>query len=160
MASLPSKHRVNRLKEDEQGGRLLNSSRGNYTSSLRCTEMTQGLCQTKPLDTAPHPCSRRGQAKSRFVYLCSGYNVRNSGRSPRVYSRVQTVNTSLDLSAGGPQLEPYRSGLDLVHKFLRRPYTNVLERVLYTGVEVRQKGFDRSLVLHISRDTLCDFNGG
>ena len=75
-------------------------------------------------------------------------------REQPLLERVQSVDTSLDLGRRRAQLEPElgreRAGLH----FGDRARAHVLERVLETGVQVRDELAQRSLVLNGTSDTL------
>lgn len=81
------------------------------------------------------------------------------GREETLLVTVQAVNTAFDLSRGGPKLESDLARADGRTQQVQVGDTHVLQRVLETGVEVRQELLDRALVLDGTSDTLGDLDG-
>ena len=75
-------------------------------------------------------------------------------------SRVQSVHPSLDLRASSTELKPRCAGADRVLQLGHVANTDVLERVLETGVEVREESVNGALVLNIAGHALRDLDGG
>lgn len=72
--------------------------------------------------------------------------------------RVQTVNTTLQLSRGSSELESDLTTVNGSSQFLARLDTNVLQRVLQTVEQVWNELGDRTLVDNGTRNTLSDQN--
>ena len=73
--------------------------------------------------------------------------------------RVQVRNTALCLCTGRPQLESKAALVGGLLQQLNRHDTGVLQRMLKTGVEIRNELGEGTLVDDISRDTLSDLDG-
>lgn len=71
---------------------------------------------------------------------------------------MQRVDTTLGLGSGSAALETNGAGTHATLHGLNRVNTNILERVLETSVEVRDKLLDRALVNNRSRNTLGDLD--
>jgi hypothetical protein len=71
---------------------------------------------------------------------------------------VQAVNTSLELSGSSSELESNGTGPGFGLQVGDALDTGILERVLQSGVQVRDEFGDGSLVGDITRDTLGDLN--
>ena len=68
------------------------------------------------------------------------------------------MHAPLDLRARRTQLKPNRARTHTILELAHAAYTDVLERVLQAGVEVRQERVDGALVLDVARHALCDLD--
>lgn len=97
--------------------------------------------------------AQKGRIKDKVVREGGSRSLVNLGEQP-LLERVKSVDTSLDLSRCRTEFE---SEFTIERAFLHvvdRSSTHVLERVLKTGVEVRDELAERTLVLNGTSDTL------